>query len=76
MERTDLPFNQILEREIEDRRQEHAELEKQATTDALTGLYNRWHLFTLGQYELEKCRLGLPCHMRRQYRGLGRNYWG
>ena len=46
--------NQALEREIDERQRERTELEKLATTDALTGLYNRRHLFTLGEYELEK----------------------
>ncbi|HVP22161.1 MAG TPA: diguanylate cyclase [Anaerolineaceae bacterium] len=48
--------NQALEREIDERQRERTELEKLATTDALTGLYNRRHLFTLGEYELEKSR--------------------
>jgi diguanylate cyclase (GGDEF)-like protein len=46
--------NRALEQEIDERMRERAELEKLATTDALTGLYNRRHLFTLGEYELEK----------------------
>jgi diguanylate cyclase (GGDEF)-like protein len=46
--------NRALEQEIEVRRQEHAELERLATTDPLVGLFNRRHFFTLGEYELEK----------------------
>ena len=46
--------NLTLEREIEDRRRDHSELEKLAVTDPLTGLFNRRHFFTLGEYELEK----------------------
>ncbi len=46
--------NRALEREIDERLRERAELEKLATTDPLTGLYNRRHLFTLGEYELER----------------------
>jgi diguanylate cyclase (GGDEF)-like protein len=48
--------NRALEREIAERLRERAELEKLATTDPLTGLYNRRHLFTLGEYEFEKAR--------------------
>lgn len=48
--------NTDIEREIEDRRRAHSELEKQAVTDPLTGLFNRRHLLTLGEYELENIR--------------------
>jgi diguanylate cyclase (GGDEF)-like protein len=48
--------NRALEREIDERLRERVELEKLATTDPLTGLYNRKHFFTLGEYEFEKAR--------------------
>jgi diguanylate cyclase (GGDEF)-like protein len=53
--------NQALEQEIEDRRRDHLELERLAVTDSLTGLYNRRHFLTLGDYELAKAqRMGTP----------------
>ena len=48
--------NRALEIEIDKRLRERAELEKLATTDPLTGLYNRRHFFTLGEYEFDKAR--------------------
>lgn len=48
--------NMAIEREIEDRRRDPSELEKQAVTDPLTGLFNRRHFLTLGEYELENVR--------------------
>ena len=50
--------NRTLEREIDHRLQERDELERLATTDALTGLYNRQHFFTLGEYEFARTRQG------------------
>jgi diguanylate cyclase (GGDEF)-like protein len=53
--------NRDLEQEIAERRKYHAELQKLATTDPLTGICNRRHFYTLGEYELEKARRsGLP----------------
>jgi diguanylate cyclase (GGDEF)-like protein len=49
--------NRTLEREIDDRRRVHAELELLATADPLTGLFNRRHFYTLGKYELGKACL-------------------
>jgi diguanylate cyclase (GGDEF)-like protein len=46
--------NRALESEIHSSRHDHAELEKLATTDPLTRLFNRQHFITLGEYELEK----------------------
>ena len=48
--------NQALKQEIDERHRQHARLEILATTDLLTGLYNRRHFFTLGEYEMEKSR--------------------
>ncbi len=48
--------NRDLEQEIAERRKYHKELQKLATTDPLTGINNRRHFFTLGEYELEKAR--------------------
>jgi len=48
--------NHDLEQEIAERRKYHTELQKLATTDSLTGIYNRRHFFTLGEYEFEKAR--------------------
>ncbi len=48
--------NRDLEQEIAERRKYHKELQKLATTDPLTGIHNRRHFFTLGEYELEKAR--------------------
>ena len=46
--------NQTLEREISARRMDVARMEVLATTDALTGLFNRRHFLTLGGYLLEE----------------------
>lgn len=43
--------NAFLTQEIETEKQRHAELEHLATTDPLTGLFNRRHFQTLGSYE-------------------------
>ncbi len=51
--------NQALEKEINERLRERIKLERLATTDSLTELYNRRHFFTLGEYELEKARKGM-----------------
>ena len=48
--------NRALESQIEAYRHDHAELEKLATIDALTRLFNRRHFVTLGEYELEKAQ--------------------
>jgi diguanylate cyclase (GGDEF)-like protein len=53
--------NQSLKTEINERQRERGLLEKLATTDPLTSLYNRQYFFTLGEYELEKARKnGIP----------------
>jgi len=49
-------YNRALEREIDERLRERVELQKLATTDPLTSLYNRKHFFTLGEYEFEMAR--------------------
>jgi diguanylate cyclase (GGDEF)-like protein len=48
--------NSALEQEIDDRLRDQVELEKLATTDPLTGLINRGHFFTLGEYEFERAQ--------------------
>jgi diguanylate cyclase (GGDEF)-like protein len=48
--------NNALEQEINHHLRDQVELEKLATTDPLTGLINRGHFFTLGEYEFEKAR--------------------
>jgi len=49
--------NASLRKEIESQKRRHEELEHLATTDPLTGLLNRRHLNTLGQFEFENARL-------------------
>jgi diguanylate cyclase (GGDEF)-like protein len=46
----------LLEREIAERRKLEAELRRLATTDALTGVLNRRHLFEVGQQDLIQAR--------------------
>ncbi|HMD90831.1 MAG TPA: diguanylate cyclase [Anaerolineaceae bacterium] len=48
--------NNALEQEINEHVRDQLELEKLATIDPLTGLINRGHFFTLGEYEFEKAR--------------------
>jgi diguanylate cyclase (GGDEF)-like protein len=48
--------NVELTREIEERKKVQAELERIATLDPLTGLFNRRHFFELTQQELERSR--------------------
>ncbi|MEN6409973.1 MAG: tetratricopeptide repeat-containing diguanylate cyclase [Anaerolineaceae bacterium] len=48
--------NTFLTQEIETEKQRHAELEHLATTDPLTGLFNRRHFQTLGQYEFDHAK--------------------
>jgi diguanylate cyclase (GGDEF)-like protein len=48
--------NTALEQEINNHVRDQVELEKLATTDPLTGLVNRGHFFTLGEYEFERAR--------------------
>ena len=48
--------NVELTREIEERKKIQAELERIATLDPLTALYNRRHFFELTQQELERSR--------------------
>jgi diguanylate cyclase (GGDEF)-like protein len=47
---------EILVREVAASRQDTAELEIQATTNPITGLFNRRHLITLGNYILKASR--------------------
>lgn len=42
-------------RDISDRRALRLELERQATTDSLTGIANRRHFLSLGQKEINRC---------------------
>lgn len=46
--------NDLLEREIMERKRVQVELERIATTDSLTGLYNRRYFFNLGESEFAK----------------------
>lgn len=46
--------NALLEREIMERKRIQVELERIATTDSLTGLYNRRYFFNLGETEFTK----------------------
>jgi tetratricopeptide (TPR) repeat protein len=60
--------NASLRQEIETQKQQRAELERQATTDPLTGLINRRHFHTLGQFEFLNARKKVwiflwPCWM-------------
>ena len=48
--------NNALEQEITNHVRDQVELEKLATTDSLTGMINRGHFFTLGEYEFERAR--------------------
>jgi diguanylate cyclase (GGDEF)-like protein len=51
----------LLEAEIEERKHAQAELERLATTDPLTGLYNRRQFFFLAQQEFQQAqRYGRP----------------
>ncbi|MDR3577315.1 MAG: diguanylate cyclase [Anaerolineaceae bacterium] len=48
--------NSALEQEINNHMRDQVELEKLATTDSLTGLINRGHFFTLGDFEFERAK--------------------
>jgi diguanylate cyclase (GGDEF)-like protein len=48
--------NRLLELEITERKRIEAELERLATTDPLTGLYNRRHFFTVAEAEFKKAQ--------------------
>ncbi len=48
--------NSFLVQEIEHEKRRHAELEHFATTDSLTGLFNRRHFLTLATFEFSKAR--------------------
>jgi diguanylate cyclase (GGDEF)-like protein len=48
--------NSFLVQEIELEKRRHAELEHFATTDSLTGLFNRRHFLTLATFEFSKAR--------------------
>ena len=48
--------NTFLVQEIELEKRRHAELEHFATTDSLTGLFNRRHFITLATFEFSKAR--------------------
>jgi diguanylate cyclase (GGDEF)-like protein len=48
--------NTFLVQEIEVEKRRHAELEHFATTDSLTGLFNRRHFLTLATFEFSKAR--------------------
>ncbi len=49
--------NSFLVQEIEHEKSRHAELEHFATTDSLTGLFNRRHFLTLATFEFSKARV-------------------
>ena len=51
-------LNQALEVEIEARKKLENELRRMATTDALTGVFNRRKFYELGQYESAKLERG------------------
>lgn len=53
-----LRLNQALEAEIETRKQLEDDLRRMATTDALTGVFNRRRFYELGQYEWTKQERG------------------
>jgi diguanylate cyclase (GGDEF)-like protein len=48
--------NALLEKEIAERKRIQVELERIATTDSLTGLYNRRYFFNLGETEYAKAQ--------------------